>query len=67
MAQYILGIFLIAERIGNTDAISIGFACVPAIAGFTGMLSLSYSKAFYGIDIRDGTLPTLMDESVGHE
>lgn len=55
MAQYILGIFFIAERIGNTETIATIFACLPTIAGFTGMLSLSYPKAFYGIDIRDGT------------
>jgi hypothetical protein len=55
MAHYILGIFFIAERIGNTETIATIFACLPAIAGFTGMLSLSYPKAFYGIDIRDGT------------
>lgn len=59
MAQYILGIFLIAERIGNTDTIATIFACIPTIAGFTGMLSLSYAKAFYGIDIRDGTFGDL--------
>jgi hypothetical protein len=61
MAHYILGIFFIAERIGNTETIATIFACFPAIAGFTGMLSLSYPKAFYGIDIRDGT----EKESVG--
>lgn len=55
MAHYILGIFFIAERIGNTETIATIFACLPTIAGFTGMLSLSYPKAFYGIDIRDGT------------